>query len=266
MKKTTYVSTKSALINVPLPLSTRTYKAVSHGQLIDLTLNSIENAGFRLDKETYSMAQGGAIANGNFTISNVADAEMQLQIGWQNSYNRTLSLKFAIGARIFICQNGSVHGDMGSFKKKHMGEVQQFTPSAITEYIKQAGDTFSKMQAEREQMKQIETNKRVTAELIGRLLLEETLISTMQVNQIAKELTSPTYDYGAPGSLWELYQFTTQTMRETHPRFWINDHIKAHKFFVNAAGIIIPTENVDYEEVMVEEEALEEAFKQLELF
>lgn len=266
MKIATYSTTKNVLLSAEVPAETRTYKPITHQQLIDLTLESIQGAGFTLDKQLYSASSDGQVANGNFTISNVADAEMQLQIGWQNSYNRTLSLKFAIGARIFICQNGSVHGDMGSFKKKHMGEVQQFTPSAITEYIKQAGDTFSKMQAEREQMKQIETNKRITAELIGRLLLEETLISTMQVNQIAKELTSPTYDYGAPGSLWELYQFTTQTMRETHPRSWINDHIKAHKFFVNAAGIIIPTENVDYETVVVEEEALEEAFKQLELF
>jgi hypothetical protein len=165
---------------------------------------------------------------------------MQLQIGWQNSYNKTLSLKFAIGARIFICQNGAVHGDMGSFRKKHMGSVQEFTPSAITEYIKQAGDTFRTMQTERERMKQIEVSKRTQAELIGRLLLEEKLITTMQVNQIAAELTNPTYDYGAPGSMWELYQFTTQTMKDTHPRFWINDHMQAHNFFVNESGVIVP--------------------------
>ena len=129
---------------------------------------------------------------------------------------------------------------MGSFKKKHMGEVQEFTPSAITEYIKQAGDTFQKMQKERDAMKQIEVTKRTQAELVGRLLLEEEIITTMQVNQIAAELSKPTYDYGAPGSLWELYQFTTQTMKETHPRFWINDHMKAHKFFVNESGVILP--------------------------
>jgi hypothetical protein len=168
-------------------------------------------------------------------------------------------LKFAIGARIFICQNGAVHGDMGSFKKKHMGTVQEFTPAAITEYIKQAGETFRTMQTERESMKQIEVSKRAQAELVGRLLLEEKLISTMQVNQIAAELTNPTYDYGAPGSMWELYQFTTQTMRETHPRFWINDHMRAHKFFVNESGIMVSSSNI---EVVVEEPS---PFTQLEM-
>jgi hypothetical protein len=241
MKVATYTTTKQVLLNAEIPAETRTYKPISHQQLIDLTLESIHGAGFTLDKELYSASPEGLVANGNFTISNVADKEMQLQIGWQNSYNKTLSLKFAIGARIFICQNGAVHGDMGSFKRKHMGEVQEFTPTAITEYIKQAGDTFQKMQTERESMKQIGLNKRAQAELVGRLMLEESLISSMQVNQIAKELTDPTYDYGAPGSLWELYQFTTQTMRETHPRFWISDHMKAHNFFVNEAGLFVPT-------------------------
>jgi hypothetical protein len=246
MKVATYTTTKNVLLNAEIPTETRTYKPITHQQLMDLTLESIHGAGFTLDKELYSASPDGLVANGKFTISNVADKEMQLQIGWQNSYNKTLSLKFAIGASIFICQNGAVHGDMGSFKKKHMGTVQEFTPSAITDYIKQAGDTFRKMQIERESMKQIELSKRVQAELVGRLMLEEQLISSMQVNQIAAELTSPTYDYGAPGSLWELYQFTTQTMRETHPRFWIGDHMKAHNFFVNETGLFVnPTFEAD---------------------
>jgi len=247
MKVATYNSTKDVLINAQVPQQTRTYKPITHQQLIDLTLESIQQAGFALDKELYSSTTDGQVANGNFTISNVTDKEMQLQIGWQNSYNKTLSLKFAIGARIFICQNGSVHGDMGSFRKKHMGTVQEFTPAAITEYIKQAGDTFQIMQTERERMKQIEVSRRTQAELIGRLLLEEKLISTMQVNQIAAELANPTYDYGAPGSMWELYQFTTQTMRETHPRFWINDHMSAHSFFVNEAGIMVTSKEITVE-------------------
>lgn len=260
MKIANYNSTKDLLIRAEVPQQTRTYKPITHQQLVDLTLESIQSAGFALDKETYSSTTDGQVANGKFTISNVADTEMQLQIGWQNSYNKTLSLKFAIGVHIFICQNGAVHGDMGSFRKKHMGTVQEFTPAAITEYIKQAGDTFRIMQTERESMKQIEVSKRTQAELVGRLLLEEKLISTMQVNQIAAELINPTYDYSAPGSMWELYQFTTQTMKETHPRFWINDHMQAHKFFVNEAGIMVNSKEIIVE--VSEPGALE----QLQLF
>ena len=227
----TYNTTKGLITSALVPAQTRTYKPVSHSQLIDLTLNGIQAAGFKLDKETYSSAKDGQIANGRFSISNVADSEMQLQIGWQNSYNRSMSLKFAIGTRILVCSNGCVSGDFGAFKKRHKGDIQDFTPGAITDYIKSAGDSFKIMQQQREQMKQVEITKRTKAELIGRMMIEEQFICSTQLNIITKELSNPTHDYGAKDSLWELYNYTTFAMKETHPSQWMESHIKAHKFF-----------------------------------
>ena len=235
----TYESAKSILINAEIPQQTRTYKPVSHERLIDLTLESIYQSGFELSTESYSSARNGNVANGKFAIKNVADSEMQLQIGWQNSYDKSLSLKFAIGTKIFICSNGCVSGDYGAFKKKHQGEIQEFTPQAITEYIQRAGDAFQRMQAERDVMKSIDVTRRVQAELIGRMIVEEQFIESTQLNIIRKELESPTHDYGASGSLWELYQFTTFSMKEVHPTLWMDNHIDAHNFFTGAAGIEI---------------------------
>jgi hypothetical protein len=224
-------TTKELIMNTPVPVQTRTYKPVSHSQLIDLTLNSIEKAGFKLDKETYSSAVDGQVANGRFSISNVADSEMQLQIGWQNSYNKQLTLKFAIGTRILVCSNGCVSGDFGAFKKKHVGEIQSFTPGAIIDYIAQAGEAFTLMQQQRESMKQIEITKRTKAELVGRMMLEEQFITSTQLNIISRELKAPTHDYNAKDSLWELYNYTTFAMKESHPAQWMESHIKAHAFF-----------------------------------
>ena len=236
--ETTYGTTKGMLLAAPLPEQTRTYKPVSHAQLMDLTLESIHQAGFELQTELYSSARNGNVANGKFAIRNVADSEMQLQIGWQNSYDKSLSLKFAIGTRIFICENGCVSGDYGAFKKKHQGEIQTFTPQAITEYIKRAGEAFQNMQRERETMKTIELDRRAQAELIGRMIIEEQFIESTQMNIIKRELEKPTHDYGAVNSLWELYQFTTYSMKEVHPSLWMNNHIDAHSFFVEASGIV----------------------------
>lgn len=237
-----YNTTKDILLNAEVPQQTNRYKPVSHGQLMDLTIEGIEKAGFKLDRELYSAARNGAIANGRFTISNVMDKEMQLEVGWQNSYDKSLSLKFAIGTRIMVCQNGCVFGDYGSFKRKHVKDVQIFAPQAITEYIKGAGDVFRRMQEQRDRMKEIEVSRRTQAELIGRMLLEEHFITSTQLNVISRELNKPTFDYGAPDSMWELYQFTTQAMRETHPTLWMDNHIKAHNFFVNECGVIVKDE------------------------
>ena len=262
----TFNTTKELIMNTPVPVQTRTYKPVSHSSLIDLTLDSISKAGFTLDKETYSSAVDGQIANGRFSISNVADSEMQLQIGWQNSYNKQLTLKFAIGTRILVCQNGCVSGDFGAFKKKHVGEIQTFTPGAIIDYIKSAGETFTLMQKQREQMKQIEITRRTKAELIGRMMIEEQFIASTQLNIIQRELQSPTHDYNAKDSLWELYNYTTFAMKETHPAQWMDRHIKAHKFFNDYVYDQTAPWEAETWNLPGEEEAAGNALNQLTIF
>jgi hypothetical protein len=237
--KTSYKSAKAELLEALLPEQTKTYKPISHQQLMDLTLESIQSAGFEIAEERYASARSGNVATGRYTIKNVADSEMQLQLGWQNSYDKSVSLKFAIGTQILICQNGCVHGDFGSFRKKHVGTVQTFAPNAITEYIKSSGDVFTRMQQEREAMKQIELSKRTKAELIGRMMIEEEFIQSTQLNIIKRELNKPTYDYGAQDSMWELYNFATFAMKEAHPGMWMQNHMDAHRFFVNESGILV---------------------------
>jgi hypothetical protein len=236
---------ETELFSVPLPRETRTYKPVSHRELADVTMDAIHKSGFILDRQSYSSAKDGNVANGRFTIKNVADSEMQLQIGWQNSYDKSLSLKFAIGTRILVCANGCVSGDFGSFKKKHVGEVATFAPAAIMEYIKKAGEAFTRMQVQRDAMKEIEVSKQIQAELIGRMFIEKNIIKSTQLNIIKDELRHATHDYKAEGSLWELYNFTTFALKETHPANWMRDHINAHDFFVSSTGLLLPRTHAD---------------------
>lgn len=235
----TYITAKDILVNANVPAASRTYRPVSHSQLIDLTLEGISKAGFKLEREFYTSAKDGAVANAKYTISDVADKEMQLQIAWQNSLDKSLSLKFCLGTRIFICSNGMVSGDMGNFKKKHQGEIQSFTPSAIIEYIKRAGQAFERMQKDRDAMKEIELTKKIKAEILGRMYLDAEIITSTQLNIIKGQLKTPEFDYECPDSLYELYQYTTQSLRDGHPSQWIKQHTDAHSFFVNEAGILV---------------------------
>ena len=57
--KTSYTSARAELLGAQLPMQTKTYKPITHKQLIDLTLNSIEGAGFILGQETYTSAKDG---------------------------------------------------------------------------------------------------------------------------------------------------------------------------------------------------------------
>ncbi len=240
MEKKTYKTDKEILIATPIPLETKSYKPITHEELMDLTLNSIYSSGFKIDKESYFSSNNGNVATARYTIKDVSDSEMQLQIAFQNSYNKKVSLKFGIGAEVRVCSNGMITGDFCNFKKKHSGDVQIFAPKTITEYIKRSQESFKRMQIQRDAMKEIEISKRVRAELIGKLICDAEIIESTQLNIIKDEYKHPTHDYKSKDSLYELYQFTSFSMKNLHPTLWMKNHMDAHNFFVNECGVVIP--------------------------
>ena len=230
-------STKDFLKAVPVPQKTSYYKPVAHAQLMDLTLESIDRCGFLLKSESYTQVAGGAKANGKYHLSYGNDPDMSIMIAWQNSYNKTLSMKFAVGGYVFICENGMVRGDLGTFRSKHQGEIQTVTPRILSDYISSAGETFNKMVIEKGRMQEIEVTKKTTAELLGRMYIEDGIITSTQLNIIKNELVKPSFDYGHPGSLWELYNHTTYALRSASPTHWLQQQIDNHQFFTQEYGI-----------------------------
>ena len=226
-------NTKNFLLNVEVPQQTRTYKPISHKQVIDLTLESLDRCGFILEKELYTQGKGGLQANGKYHLRYGGDKDMGLMIAWQNSYDKTLSFKFAIGNCVFICGNGMCYGDMGAFKSKHQGEVQTITPITLAENICKAGDNFNQMVKDKERLKEIEVSKRVRAELIGRMYMEDEILTNTQMNIIKRQFDNPSFDYGHKGTGWELINHITFSQKEANPNTWIEKSTKTHKFFKN---------------------------------
>lgn len=233
----TNLSTKELILTAPVPEETRTYKPVPHSQVIDVVGEGIIKAGYQIKRELYMATDDASIATGRYFIGMVGDNEMELQIAWQNSYNKSKKLTFSIGANVLVCTNGMMgYRSAGSFKGKHVGNIQTLAPDMMLEYIKHTAEMFSLLQEDREAMKQIEVDRRLAAELVGRMYLEEKFLESTQLNILKREFNKPTHDYNSKGSLWELYQYTTFAIGGIHPSRWMEDHLEAHDFFVNVMG------------------------------
>lgn len=232
-----YNTTREELIKVPIPAQTESYKPITHGNLISLTTAAIKSCGFELGKEVYTCSNDGNVANGKYMLKFGDDPDMSIMIAWQNSYNKKVSLKFAIGTWVFICENGMCKGDIGSFKSKHVGDVQDITPEKIKEYICSAAETFYSLVREKEEMKTIVVSEKRRAEILGRLFIQEEIINSTQLNTIKRELKEPTHDYGELGSLWEFYNYTTFAVKNANPRDWMQVQQDLHKFFISEFNI-----------------------------
>lgn len=224
-------SAKSILYNTPLPLKTDSYSPVPHKSVIEMTLEQIDKAGLKVNTERYTVAKDGKQALGFYHIEGFGDSEMGLELAWNNSYDKSMSLKWAIGGKVFICTNGCVSGDIGAFKRKHTGSVLDEYTEAVKRYIGDAEMHFEKLLSDKELLKEITVSKRSAAEMIGRMYVEKDIVTSTQLNIIKRELIKPSYDYKAPGSMWELYNHCTVALKEAHPLHNMRQHMDVHNFF-----------------------------------
>ncbi len=228
MNKLRHSTTEDFLRTIQVE-STKTYAAIPHGQIIDTVKESLYKQGITLLSESYMECNEGKIAQGNYTVG-IEDGEMALQIAWQNSTNKQVSFKYALGSYVFVCTNSAVSGDMAAFRKIHKGNANLESVNFIEKGLGELGGYFQNMVTEREQMKKVPMGLSVQAELVGKLLVEQEIINLTQVGIINREIKNPSFDYGADDSLWQFYQHCTHSFKEVSPRSYIPKQLELSKY------------------------------------
>lgn len=231
MDRINHLVTEDFLRRVPLPMATESYTPVSNGDVIDTIERELRNKGMAIREKVFRSADGGEKSYGEFRISG-GNSEMCMMLGFQNSYDKSLTVKLAAGASIFICSNGAVVGDIVTFRRKHTGDVVDELNYHIEVAVAGMEASFNELERVFARLKEIELSKRATAEIIGRMYIEQDVIKSTQLNIIKRELEKPTYPEFAAPTAFNLYQHTTHSLKSAHPSDVISTHIDVHKFFV----------------------------------
>ena len=222
-------STKESLISAKLPKKTASYSPVPHKVVIETILEGLDKANIKVLSETYLSGRDGKQAEFQYQLQG-GDNEMNIRLIGHNSYDKRLPLRVALGGHVIVCKNGMVVGDMGTFKRKHTGNILEEFKADMGMHIARAGETFEKMRKDRERMKEIEITKRTTSELMGRLFIEEGIVTSTQLSIIKREIENPSFNYGIEGSLWNAYNAVTVSLRDAVPSQNMKQHIQLHEF------------------------------------
>lgn len=238
-------TTREDVIKIQVPESTRTYVAIPNQALIDSVDHIIESVGLQKANEKFALARGGNQVLGRFNLLHPDDNELGVSIMFGNSYDKTMPVSIAAGGNVMICSNGMVRGDVSYKLKHHYTNLNNM--NEMVDFIKQYIDTdFKLLVKAKSQMKSIERpNKKVSAELVGRMLLEEEILGSHQLAVIRKELD---LNYSKDSlshnqlthlqreghfigdTLWDFYNNITQGLKVSHPTKYIKNHIDLHSF------------------------------------
>jgi len=224
------------------------YAVVAHGDVIDNAKNQILNAGFSIKREEYKMSNDGNIAQGVYHLDYANDPDMGMMFAWSNSYNKTMRFKCAVGAYVFICSNGVVSGDMGSYSRKHSGTALQDVINEINHQISHAKEHYDVLLADKALLKNVILSPRDKGRILGELFANDEILTLTQVGIVKREIDKPTHSYNCHGdSAWTMYNHITFALKESHPSSFMKDHQKVHSYFVDAYGKLVTAQTPDIE-------------------
>jgi len=231
------------------PRPTRTYTPISHKEIITNVHNMCEEKGLEITDKVYFTDRDLNKMTAKYTLS-LGDSDMGCMIAFQNSYDKSMSVKFAIGASVFICSNGMVVGDH-TFKSKHQGMADIQLNRFIIDAIEASKTKFEDTLKVRETFKQVELSETALHQLIGGIFLKEEILRMNQLSLIQKEYRNPTHDYGVDkGNLWNIYNLCTYAIeKQSHPSIYLKQHRDVSRFFLNNFSDNFYTETANYEEV-----------------
>jgi hypothetical protein len=229
-------TTKDWLESAPLPSYGESYTVVSHKEVMDGVTSSLKKGGFTITRELYRANLNAKIAQGIYHLAHAesdVDTDMGMMFAWTNSYDKSTKFQCGIGAQVFVCNNGLIHGDLSTYGRKHTGSANEEIASSIVAQIGMANNKFKTLVKDKDTMKTHNLSITAQSELLGRLFVEEKLIDSQQIGIVKSEIEKPSFNYGVdPDTAWMFYNNVTHAFKQTHPRNWMNYQSKFHKFMM----------------------------------
>jgi len=226
--------------DAPVPVLTETYSPVAHSELIYLITKKLEDRGYSVQGVAVQQNYNGEQIYGTMSLDrDSADGAFQQTLAFTNSYNNRLPIRLASGAKVFICANGMIIGDILSLRK-HTGQVFPALKNLIDLAIDGMEESFERTQVDVHAMIAVDITVTQAAEIIGRMFVEEEILNSYEVNETVRQLRKPSFSDFEPSNLWSLYNHATYSLNNAAPDRRMPALKSLHIFFmdlVNELGI-----------------------------
>lgn len=269
MPKITQYVDESTLASTLLPNHDKTYTVIPYSTVIKNSKELIQQSNFEIVDSVYKSNNNQNIAQGIYKLRyktedpSFKEDDLSMMFAWTNSYDKSTRFQCAVGAVVNVCNNGMISSEM-VYSRKHTGSADLETLSTITSQIKKADQTFKNIISDKENIKHVTVNKKLQAELIGRLFYEEEILSANQLSIVKNELKEASYNYNVDkDSLWAFYNHVTHALKTTHPKAWMINSKRFHEFITTEfISVSKPTNSdmpdqglgVDLDDIVIPEE------------
>lgn len=228
--------TKEEILKVKTPEKTDSYTPVPYSLILSTIEKESKKMGMDILKEDFRTSNGGNKLVGIYQlVNNQEDAidpsspdRITNTIAFRTSHDKSMAFGVFSGASVLVCTNGMYAGNI-SYLKKHIKDVDIELQEQIKIQLDSMSSVYRKMLFFKENLKEIEISKRVTAEILGRLIFEQKVLRSTQINLIKEQMRFSKYFNG--NSAWDLYNNVTESLKLSAPIQYHNNHVATYHLF-----------------------------------
>jgi len=218
------------VLAVPVPNATKTYVPVPNEDLIGLVRHRIETLlDMEIESEAYGLSRNDQQMFGVMRVDTGHDAR-GLSIGLRNSYDYSLSVGFASGASVFVCDNLCFSGSATVIMRKHTRNVWEDVVARVDKAVRESGLHFSVMNEQLDSMKEIEVDDDRGFEIIGRAM-GHGILRPHQVTIALKDWKKPRHEQFEDRNLYSLYNCFTEGLKLGPAGTMLSRHTEMHGWF-----------------------------------
>lgn len=235
---------------VATPAETDTWHPVPHKLVIDLIMSNVQALGFRTTGEAHGLWNDGQRYFGLYEIANGHNHEdYSLVVGIRNSHDKSFPAAFAIGSRVFVCDNLAFSGEI-VIQRKHTRFIERDLPGLVTRAVGRLTEVRQL------QEKRIDAYKacllggtHVTMdEVVHNLVIkavDQGIIANQRIPQVLGEWRKPSHEAFAPRTAWSLFNAFTETLKSISELELPRRTVKLHGMFDGVAGLLTAGQQVE---------------------
>ena len=204
---------RSDLMQIPMPMETKSYKPVSHVHIAELIAEEAYRRNFCIASEEYGLSKDGQKMFGVFRFHHEGHPEHTRCLGFRNSYDKSLAVGLTVGLSVLVCDNLCFGGETTINRKHTSGiEIGELIPEAFNSLAGQ----FERLEENVDKLKYnyVSDSK---AKLMIVDAAENNAIPSCDILPVLNEYRNPTYEDFELKNSWSLYNAFTEIAKKYSP-------------------------------------------------
>jgi hypothetical protein len=225
------------LSSLRTPEATKTHCPISHFEFVRNVKDSLRGL-MDIDEEQHAVSHEDNRYFGILALKG-QEASFGLMLGLRNSHDKTFPAGFALGTRVFVCDNLAFSSEI-VLRRKHTSRIMEDLPGLVArgigllaERVRSIGDQVKAYQA-------MPVDDSRAYEFIVRGYKAKA-IPARAIDDVLHQWEHPDHEEFQPRNAWSLFNAFTSTYKQANPELSWPRSQRLHGLFDSLTGFKAPT-------------------------